>query len=52
MAWKRQSLSFTAAEDVMLRVYLKDFDSEARYAQYTTFKVGDDGNKYRLMIGG
>ncbi|KAL9982287.1 hypothetical protein ACROYT_G004313 [Oculina patagonica] len=42
----------TAADDVMLRVDLEDFDGDIRYAKYTTFKVADEGDKYRLLIGG
>ena len=42
----------TAADDVMLRVDLEDFDGDIRYAEYTTFKVADKGDKYRLVIGG
>ena len=42
----------TAADDVMLRVDLEDFDGDIRYTEYTTFKVADEGDKYRLLIGG
>ncbi|KAL9982263.1 hypothetical protein ACROYT_G004288 [Oculina patagonica] len=42
----------TAADDVMLRVDLEDFDGDIRYAEYTTFKEADEGDKYRLLIGG
>ena len=42
----------TAADDVELRVDLEDFDGDIRYAEYTTFKVADERDKYRLMIGG
>ncbi|KAL9982378.1 hypothetical protein ACROYT_G004411 [Oculina patagonica] len=42
----------TAADDVMLRVDLEDFDDAIKYAEYTTFKVADEGDKYRLLIGG
>ncbi|KAL9982294.1 hypothetical protein ACROYT_G004321 [Oculina patagonica] len=41
----------TAADDVMLRVDLEDFDGNIRYAEYTTFKVADEEDKYRLLIG-
>ena len=41
----------TAADDVMLRVDLEDFDNNTRYAEYTIFKVADESDKYRLMIG-
>ncbi|KAL9969904.1 hypothetical protein ACROYT_G022177 [Oculina patagonica] len=42
----------TAVDDVMLRVDLEDFEGDIRYAEYTTFKVADEGDKYRLSIGG
>ena len=42
----------TAADDVKLRVDLEDFDGNITYAEYTTFKVADERNRYRLMIGG
>ena len=42
----------TAAANVTLRVDLKDFDGNITYAKYTTFKVADESDKYRLMIGG
>ncbi|XP_078357531.1 microfibril-associated glycoprotein 4-like isoform X1 [Oculina patagonica] len=44
--------NLTATDDVMLRVDLEDFDGDIRYAEYTTFKVADEGDKYRLLIGG
>ena len=42
----------TAAGSVTLRVDLEDFEGDIRYAEYTTFKVADEGDKYRLSIGG
>ena len=42
----------TAAGDTKLRVDLEDFDGNITYAEYTTFKVADEGDKYRLLIGG
>ena len=42
----------TAVYDVKLRVDLEDFDGDIRYAEYKTFKVADEGDKYRLLIGG
>ena len=42
----------TAADDVMLRVDVEDFDDDIRYAEYSTFKVADEDDKYRLSIGG
>ena len=41
----------TAADDVMLRVDLEDLDGDTRYAEYTTFGVADEADKYRLLIG-
>ena len=40
----------TAADDVMMRVDLEDFDGNIRYAEYMTFKVADEGDKYRVLI--
>ena len=42
----------TAADDTILRVDLEDFDGNKAYAEYTTFKVADEADKYRLLIGG
>ena len=42
----------TAADVVLLRVDLEDFDGDTRYAEYTTFRVANEGDKYRLLIGG
>ena len=42
----------TFFEDVMLRVDLEDFDGNIKYAEYTTFQVADEANKYRIVIGG
>ncbi|KAL9969898.1 hypothetical protein ACROYT_G022171 [Oculina patagonica] len=42
----------TAADDVIMRVDLEDFDGNITYAEYSTFKVADEGNNYRLLIGG
>ena len=41
----------TATDDVILRVNLEDFDGNKAYAEYTTFKVADKADKYRLSIG-
>ena len=41
----------TATDDVILRVNLEDFDRNKAYAEYTTFKVADEADKYRLSIG-
>ena len=42
----------TSAGSVTLRVDLEDFEGDIRYAEYTTFKVADEADKYRLSIGG
>ena len=42
----------TTAGNVTLRVNLEDFDGNITYAEYTSFKVADEGDKYRLTIGG
>ena len=42
----------TASADVMLRVDMEDFDDNITYAEYTTFQVADEADKYRITIGG
>ena len=42
----------TAAVNVSLRVDLEDFEGNIRYAEYATFKVGDQTDKYRIVISG
>ena len=42
----------TDSDDVILRVELEDFEGNITYAEYTTFKVADEADKYRLLIGG
>ena len=42
----------TAADNMTLRVDLEDFDGNITYAEYTTFKVANKSDKYRLLIGG
>ena len=44
--------SLTSAEEVEQRVDLEDFEGNITYAEYTTFKVADEEEKYRLLIGG
>ena len=41
-----------SADDVTMRVDLEDFENVTRYAEYTTFKVANERDKYRLLIGG
>ena len=42
----------TAADEVVLRVDLEDFEGDIRYAEYTTFNVSDESEKYHLSVGG
>ena len=42
----------TDSDDVMLRFDQEDFEGNITYAEYTTFKVADEADKYRLLIGG
>ena len=42
----------TAVDDVTLRIDLEDFDGDIRYAEYMTFKVKGEVDKYRLLIEG
>ena len=42
----------TAGDNMTLRIDLEDFDGNITYAEYTTFKVADEGDKYQLLIGG
>lgn len=36
----------------MLRIDLEDFEGNITHAEYTSFKVADKADKYRLLIGG
>ena len=40
------------ADDVILKVDMEDLKGILAYAEYTTFKVADEGAKYQLSIGG
>ena len=42
----------TAAGNVSLRVDLEDFEGNIRYAEYAAFKVANQTDKYRILIGG
>ena len=42
----------TTTDNVTLRVDLEDFDGNITYAEYTTFKVANESDKYRLLVGG
>ena len=41
----------TKEQSNTLRVDLGDFDGNTRYAQYTTFSVGDNTTEYTLTVG-
>ena len=38
--------------DNTLRVDLRDFDDETRYAKYNTFNIGDSATDYTITLGG
>ena len=42
----------TANADVLLRIDLEDFDGNIAYAEYSTFKVADEVDNYRILLGG
>ena len=42
----------TAADDVILRVELEDFERDKRYAECTSFKEADALDRYKLWIAG
>ena len=42
----------TTVGDVTMRLYLEDFDGDIRYAEYTTFQVADEADRYQLLVGG
>ena len=42
----------TTNADVILRIDLEDFDGNITYAEYSTFKVADEVDKYRILLGG
>ena len=41
----------TASNNTVLRVELEDWDGKTAYAEYGTFEVNDESNKYRLTVG-
>ena len=41
----------TTAENVSLRVDLEDFHGNITYAEYTTLRVANESDKYRLLVG-
>ena len=42
----------TTNADVILRIDLEDFDGNITHAEYSTFKVADEVDKYRILLGG
>ncbi|XP_063430101.1 ficolin-1-like [Mytilus trossulus] len=44
--------ALTSQRRYQLRIDLKDFDGNTRYAVYSTFSIGDADSKYKLTIGG
>ena len=42
----------SAAGNMTLRVDLEDFDGDIKFAEYSSFKVADGADKYRLWVGG
>ena len=38
--------------DYTLRVDLEDFENEKRYAEYSTFNIGDSTTNYTITVGG
>ncbi|CAC5416745.1 Fibrinogen-like protein 1,Fibrinogen-like protein A,Tenascin,Ryncolin-2,Ryncolin-4,Fibrinogen C domain-containing protein 1-A,Angiopoietin-2,Ficolin-2,Ryncolin-1,Tenascin-R,Ryncolin-3,Ficolin-1,Fibrinogen C domain-containing protein 1-B,Fibrinogen C domain-containing protein 1 [Mytilus coruscus] len=44
--------AFTSQRRYQLRIDLKDFQGNTRYAVYSTFSIGDADSKYKLTIGG
>ena len=44
--------NLTSQGPVRLRVDMEDFEGATRYAEYSTFTVASEAEKYRLTIGG
>ena len=42
----------TSSKQYTLRIDLKDFENETRYATYSTFEVASESLKYKLTVGG
>ena len=42
----------TANADVILRIDLEDFEGNITYAEYSTFKVANEEDNYRMLLGG
>ncbi|XP_028514603.1 ficolin-1-like [Exaiptasia diaphana] len=43
--------AMTSKGNFRLRIDLEDFEGNARYAEYDSFSVSDEADKYRLSIG-
>lgn len=42
----------TSSNDYLLRFDLEDFDGDTTYAEYSTFRIGNEASRYILSIGG
>ena len=42
----------TECGENVLRVDLEDFENKSRYANYSTFEVSNETDKYKLTVGG
>ena len=42
----------TSQNNYSLRIDMDNFEGESRYAEYSTFNVDSDVNKYKLNVGG
>jgi len=41
----------TSSDTFKLRVDLEDWQGETRFAEYTSFTIANEANKYRLSLG-
>ncbi|CAM4741894.1 unnamed protein product [Rotaria magnacalcarata] len=41
----------TNQDSYQLRVDLEDFDAQKRFAEYSSFRISNEADKYRLMVG-
>ncbi|XP_076106109.1 fibrinogen-like protein 1 [Mytilus galloprovincialis] len=42
----------SSSNDYLLRFDLEDFDGDTTYAEYSTFRIGNEASRYILSIGG
>ncbi|PFX13305.1 Techylectin-5B [Stylophora pistillata] len=42
----------TQSADITVRIDMEDYDSDRRFAEYTTFSVADEDDNYRVTIDG